>query len=135
VTDKSITAKLKSDSRVSIVYFSRSFPTFSRTVQAAACNNFRKLYKHITHALSPERYQRQLRHFSETPTLYQNDSLDKYCRCIGGKPIAARSQSISGVNAVNPLVAFYNIQGRKIEVLFFCSVPDITLDITIIRRL
>jgi hypothetical protein len=43
---------------------------------------------------------------------------------IGGKPIAVWSQSISGVNAINPLVAFYDIHGRKREVLFFYFVPD-----------
>jgi hypothetical protein len=37
----------------------------------------------------------------------------------GGKPIAVWSQSISGVNAINLLVVFYDIQGRKREVLFF----------------
>jgi hypothetical protein len=36
----------------------------------------------------------------------------------GGKPIAICSQSISGASAVNPLVTFYNIHGRKREVLF-----------------
>jgi hypothetical protein len=40
----------------------------------------------------------------------------------GGKSIAVRSQFISG--AVNPLVAFYDINGRKGEVLF--SVSDTT---------
>jgi hypothetical protein len=38
----------------------------------------------------------------------------------GGKPIAVRLQSISGVSALNPLVAFYDIYGRKGEVLLFC---------------
>jgi hypothetical protein len=37
----------------------------------------------------------------------------------GGKPIAVLLQSISGVSAINPLVAFYNIHGGKREVLFF----------------
>jgi hypothetical protein len=37
-----------------------------------------------------------------------------------GKPIAVLLQSISGVSAINPLVAFYVIHGRKREVLFFC---------------
>jgi hypothetical protein len=46
----------------------------------------------------------------------------------GGKPIAVRSQSISGVNAIVPLVAFYDIHGRKREVLFFYFVPDTTRD-------
>jgi hypothetical protein len=31
----------------------------------------------------------------------------------GGKPIAILSQSISGVRAVNPLVAFYDIHERE----------------------
>jgi hypothetical protein len=38
----------------------------------------------------------------------------------GGKPVAVWSQSISGVNAINPLLAFYDSHGRKREVLFFC---------------
>jgi hypothetical protein len=38
----------------------------------------------------------------------------------GGNPIAVCSQSISGVNAYNPLGAFYDIHRRKGEVLFFC---------------
>jgi hypothetical protein len=41
----------------------------------------------------------------------------------GGKLIAVWSQYISGVN---PLVAFYDIHGRKREVLFFYIVPDTT---------
>jgi hypothetical protein len=49
----------------------------------------------------------------------------------GGKPIAVWLQSISGVSAVNPLVAFYDIHGGKIEVLFFYFVPDTTRDIFI----
>jgi hypothetical protein len=47
---------------------------------------------------------------------------------IGGKPIAVLLQSISGVSAVNPLVAFYDIHGGKREVLFFYFVPDTTRD-------
>jgi hypothetical protein len=35
----------------------------------------------------------------------------------GGKPIAVLLQSISGVIAINPLVPFYDIHGRKREVL------------------
>jgi hypothetical protein len=37
----------------------------------------------------------------------------------GGKPIAVLLQSISDVNGINPLVAFYDIYGGKREVLFF----------------
>jgi hypothetical protein len=32
------------------------------------------------------------------------------------------------VSAVNPLVAFYDINGRKGQVIIFCSVPDTTRD-------
>jgi hypothetical protein len=48
----------------------------------------------------------------------------------GGKPITIWLQSISGVDAVNPLVAFYDIHER--EMLFFFSVPDTTRDFKII---
>jgi hypothetical protein len=36
-----------------------------------------------------------------------------------GKPIAVLLQSMSGVSAINPLVAFCDIHGGKREVLFF----------------
>jgi hypothetical protein len=52
----------------------------------------------------------------------------------GGKPIAVRTQSISDVGAVNPLVAFYDIHGRKGGVLFFYFVPDNTRDLEIKER-
>jgi hypothetical protein len=45
----------------------------------------------------------------------------------GGKPIAVLL-SISGVSAINTLVAFYDIHGGKREVLFFYFVPDTTPD-------
>jgi hypothetical protein len=41
----------------------------------------------------------------------------------GGKPIAVWSQSISGVSAINPLVAFYDIHGGKRELLLFYFCP------------
>jgi hypothetical protein len=44
----------------------------------------------------------------------------------GGKPSAVLLQ-FSGVSAINPLVAFYDIHGEKGEVLFF--VPDTTRDL------
>jgi hypothetical protein len=46
----------------------------------------------------------------------------------GGKPITVLWQFISGVTAINPLVAFYVIHGGKREVLFFYFVPDTTRD-------
>jgi hypothetical protein len=60
-----------------------------------------------------------------TPAFYQNDLAKRNTADMtGGKPIAVCLQSISGVSAVNPLVAFYDIHGRKGEVLFFCTVLD-----------
>jgi hypothetical protein len=46
----------------------------------------------------------------------------------GGNLIAVLLQSISGVSAINPLVAFYDIHGGKREVIFFYFVPDTTRD-------
>jgi hypothetical protein len=46
----------------------------------------------------------------------------------GGKPIDVLLQPISGVSAINPLVAFYDIHGGMKEVLFFYFVPDTTRD-------
>jgi hypothetical protein len=46
----------------------------------------------------------------------------------GGKPIAVLLQSISGISAINRLVAFYDSHEGKKEVLFFCFVPDTTRD-------
>jgi hypothetical protein len=40
-----------------------------------------------------------------------------------GKPIAVLLESFSGVTAINPLVAFYDIHGGKREMLFFTFVP------------
>jgi hypothetical protein len=51
----------------------------------------------------------------------------------GGKLIAVLLQSISGVSAINPLDAFYDIHGRKGEVLFFNFVPDTTRDYILSR--
>jgi hypothetical protein len=46
----------------------------------------------------------------------------------GGKPIAVLLQFISGVSAINPVVAFYGIHGGKRKVLFFYFVPDTSRD-------
>jgi hypothetical protein len=46
----------------------------------------------------------------------------------GGKPITVLLQPISGVSAINPIVAVYDIHGGKREVLFFHFVPDTTRD-------
>jgi hypothetical protein len=41
---------------------------------------------------------------------------------IGGKPIVWLQYN-AGVSAINPLVAFYDIYGRKRQVMFFYFVP------------
>jgi hypothetical protein len=46
----------------------------------------------------------------------------------GGEPIAVLLQSILGVSAINPLVASYDIRGRKRDVLLFYFAPDTTRD-------
>jgi hypothetical protein len=50
-------------------------------------------------------------------------------------PIVVRSQSISGVSAINLLVAFYDIHGRKGEVVFFflSRTPHDTMNILLFR--
>jgi hypothetical protein len=53
----------------------------------------------------------------------------KYADLTEGKPIAVWLQSVSGVDAINPLVAFYDIHGRKREVIFFVSDPNTTRDL------
>jgi hypothetical protein len=45
-----------------------------------------------------------------------------------GEPIAVLLQSMSGVSAIDPLVAFYDIHGGKREVLSFYFIPDTTRD-------
>jgi hypothetical protein len=57
---------------------------------------------------------------------YEVFLIAKTADVTGGKLIAVWSQSISGVSAINPLVASYDIHGRKKEILFLYSVPDNT---------
>jgi hypothetical protein len=84
------------------------------------------IFTYIPLTLDPEEASRI---FFRDPTFYQKDlAMRSTADVTGGKPIAVRSQSISGEDAVNPLVAFYDIHGRKREGLFFCSVPDTTRD-------
>jgi hypothetical protein len=67
---------------------------------------------------------------------YQNClAMRNTAEVTGGKPIAVGSQSISSVSAISPLVAFYDIHGRKREVLFFCFIPDTTRDMRYYRYL
>jgi hypothetical protein len=52
----------------------------------------------------------------------------------GGNPIAVLLQSISGVSAINPLIALYDIHGGKREVLFFYFVPDTTRELLPMKK-
>jgi hypothetical protein len=47
----------------------------------------------------------------------------------GGKPNAVLLQFISGVSAINPIVAFYDIHGGKKKVLFFYFVPKLIINL------
>jgi hypothetical protein len=74
-----------------------------------------------THALFPEKL----------PTFYGDYlTMSNIADVTGSKPFAVFLQSISGVNAINPSVAFYDIHGGKREVLFFYFVPHTTRDVT-----
>jgi hypothetical protein len=65
--------------------------------------------------------------YSKTSTFYHNYlAMKSTADVTGGIPIAG-SQSISDMSAVN-LVVFYDIHGRKGEVLYFCPVPDTIQD-------
>jgi hypothetical protein len=48
----------------------------------------------------------------------------------GGKSIAVLLQSISGVSAINPLVAFYDIHGGKREVISSIDVVKVLTALT-----
>jgi hypothetical protein len=63
-----------------------------------------------------------LRDIHVLPKLAMKNTAD----VTGSKPIAVLLQSISGVSAINSLVAFYDIHGEKREVLFFYFAPDTT---------
>jgi hypothetical protein len=100
-------------------------------IKLEICENVRSwIYIHTTHALSPKEYQKHLGYSSQLPTFYQIYlAMRNIANVTDGQPIAVRSQFISGVNAVNALVAFYDIHGRKRVVLFFYSVPITTQDL------
>jgi hypothetical protein len=63
------------------------------------------------------------------PMFYQNDlAMRNTAYVTDGKPIAVCLQSMSGGDVVNSLLVFYEIYGRKRDVLFFCFLPDTTQD-------
>jgi hypothetical protein len=79
------------------------------------------LHTYIPLTLYPWRGSRGISNIHRgTHVLPKSFSYEEHC----SKPIAVLLQSISGVSAINPLVAFYDIHGGKREVLFFYFVPD-----------
>jgi hypothetical protein len=71
-------------------------------------------YIHTYHSCFIPEEVADLKYSSETPTFYQSlPRLSNTADVTGGKPIAFLLQSISGISAINPLVAFYDIHGRK----------------------
>jgi hypothetical protein len=81
-------------------------------------------YIHTYHSLFISGGVAEARHRGYLSQLAERNTVD----VTGGKPIAVWLQSISGGDAVNPLVAFYDIHGRNREVQFFCFVLDTTRD-------
>jgi hypothetical protein len=77
------------------------------------------IYKHTYHS----------RLIPEAPTFYENYlAMRNTADVSGGSPVTVWSQFISGVCAINPLVAFYDIHERIREVLLFYFVSDTTRD-------
>jgi hypothetical protein len=100
-------------------------------------NSLPPLDIHTTHALSPKgsrsisniplRFLILIQILREKYFGHVGHVLPKFFFDVtGGKPIAVLLQSISGVSAINPLVAFYDIHGGSREVIFFYFVPDTT---------
>jgi hypothetical protein len=82
--------------------------------------------RYILPTIYPRRASRGISDVSPA-TLYKNYWAKKDTAYVaGGIPIAVWSQSISGISVINPLVAFYDIHGRKRAVLFFYFVIEQT---------
>jgi hypothetical protein len=50
----------------------------------------------------------------------------------GGKPMAISTQTITGVSAVNPVVAFYDIHWKNRDLMFFFLCPEHNTNNTLI---
>jgi hypothetical protein len=85
------------------------------------------IHKYIPLTLYPRTGSRDISDIPLRHPFYQNLlAMKNTADVTGGNPIAVFLQSITGVSAINPLVAFYDIHGGKREVLFFYFVPDTT---------
>jgi hypothetical protein len=63
-----------------------------------------------------------------TPTFFKNYLSIRTADVTGGNHSRLIAVSVSGVSAINPLVAFYDSHGRKRAMLFFYFVTDTTRD-------
>jgi hypothetical protein len=84
---------------------------------------FMYIHTYIPLMLYPQSGSRgNLRYYSESPTFYQNYlAMSNTADVTGGKPIDVWSQSISGVNAINPLVALrHPWKKERGAILLFC---------------
>jgi hypothetical protein len=88
------------------------------------------MYKHSHHSrFTPEGVAEAPKVLLRDTPVFQNHlAMRKTTDVTNGKPIAVWSQSISNVNAVGPLVAFYDISRKKGKVLFHTSVLNTTWD-------
>jgi hypothetical protein len=83
---------------------------------------------YVPYSLYPRRDRRHIPDPPRCLILPKDLAMRNTADVTSGKPIAVRLKSISGVSAINPLVAFYDICGRNREMLFYSSVPDTTRD-------
>jgi hypothetical protein len=121
------TCNNKAYSKIKSTYLNKSHHSYPHTVSPDI-----HIYIHTYHSrFIPEGVaeisQTFLRDTHVLPKLAMRNTEDM----TGGKPIAVSLQFISGIIAINPLVAIYDIHGGKREVLFFYFVPDTTRDIHI----
>jgi hypothetical protein len=72
------------------------------------------VHTYIPLTLYPRRGSRGISDIAPRPTFYQNYlAVRNSADVTGGRPNAVWSQFISGVNAINPIVALFDIHGRK----------------------
>jgi hypothetical protein len=91
----------------------------------ACMRNLMKVHTHITLTLYLRRGRRGI---SDIPLRHPFYLTYLARRNTANVQVISPSQSISGVSAINLLVAFYDIHERKREVLFRYFVPDTTRD-------
>jgi hypothetical protein len=108
--------------------------SINKNIVLIECVSMDHTYIHNPLDLSPKGKQKHHRYSSAIPKFYKNNlAMKNTTEETGDRPIIVWSQFVSVVSTANPLVAFYDIHGRKGEVLLFCSIPDTTRDIKLIN--